>query len=122
MHREPCKTFITCDSSPQGKLDWLMGMCCWVPHKDLVMLYEAARALWSQAQRREESLEGEVVHINVLQDALEWQVLTPTAIASGRASAGHKMKALLWPMYLQSSWGEVANNISDADFYHRFRH
>lgn len=110
-------TYITCDSSPQGKRDWLMTMICRVPIDRLVEAFEAARTLWmtsdsddiAAAERADKALQ-------VLQQALRWEVLSPVVIGSGRASAKHKMKALMWALRMSSSWDVVARTLSNAQY------
>ena len=93
-----------------------MGMTCRIARDRLVDAYMAARGLWRISRDSEHDLLDESVHMFVLQDLLQWHVLTPTVIGSGRASAAHKMKALIWSMMLESSWEAAAQTLSGAHY------
>ncbi len=85
-------TYITCDSSPPVKRDWLLGMVCRVPEDQLLELSSIVQTMW-QSTHSDLGFTGghddDGMAVAVKTEALQCHVLTPVVIGSGRASAKH---------------------------------
>lgn len=101
-----------------------MAMVCRMSEEDAVIAYIACRSAWSEhTGQHAEAVEApplaDVHNLRceeLLARMLDWEVLTLVVIGSGRASAGHKMRALAWSIMLQSSWEGTATLLSGAHF------
>eukprot|EP00969_Alexandrium_andersonii_P073675 3249314-Alexandrium_andersonii.AAC.1 len=104
---EDLVSWQTADSSPQGSFDWMMRAGATARQSAVTALFFDAVALqqdpafaWS---------EDAVELVRRLRDALAFTAGPPCGIGSGRASAWHKMHALLHGLRLECpSWGAAA--------------
>jgi hypothetical protein len=99
--------YMTVDSSPQAGRDWLQSSMTVLPVSSLLEAFDLAVALCvpppGQQQQDELSIMAD------LERMLRWEPGVPVAIGSGRASAAHKLHALIHSLRLVSaSWQDIA--------------
>eukprot|EP00969_Alexandrium_andersonii_P058905 2595714-Alexandrium_andersonii.AAC.1 len=96
------------DSSPQGSFDWMMRTSVTVGQSGAVLLFRRAMELL-----RDPAGPGEVEAAQALASGLQVRCAPPCGIGSGRASAWHKLHAVLHSFRLESpSWQVVAEHVN----------